>query len=170
VRGALRDDAVEIARVHVAAWRAGYKGQVPDWYLDNLNVGDSQARWRKQLERESAAEPTVLVVEGDGKKVVGVTAVGRYRLDPEQPFGEIWMLNVDPATWRRGYGTSLLMAGSRTLASKGYTEAVLWVLHSNSRARQFYEAAGWVLDDAERVDHRDGFRLREVRYRGGLTK
>ena len=38
------------------------------------------------------------------------------------------------------------------LASAGFREATLWVVRENDRARRFYEALGWALDGAEKVD------------------
>jgi len=32
------DDALPLARLHVAAWRAAYRGLVPDEFLDGLDV------------------------------------------------------------------------------------------------------------------------------------
>jgi hypothetical protein len=46
-----------------------------------------------------------------------------------------------------------------------YKLVTLWVLDTNTRARRFYEIAGFRSDGAVKVDDRDGFRLREVRYR-----
>lgn len=40
-----------------------------------------------------------------------------------------------------------------------------WVLDTNVRGRRFYESANWTPDGAVKVDKRDGFELREVRYR-----
>jgi hypothetical protein len=42
------------------------------------------------------------------------------------------------------------------------------VLDTNSRARRFYEAAGWHRDGAVKQDARRGFVLNEVRYRCAL--
>jgi hypothetical protein len=41
-------------------------------------------------------------------------------------------------------------------------------LDSNSRARRLYELAGWQDDGGEKLDERDGFVLRELRYRRSL--
>lgn len=39
-----------------------------------------------------------------------------------------------------------------------------WVRPCSRRARRFYEESGWTLDGAIKVDDRDGYSLRDVRY------
>src|SRR5919107_604708 len=88
VRPATVADAPAMGRVHVRAWQAAYRGQMPDAYLDGLRPEQRAAGWEAAL-------------------------------------GE--------------------------LARLGYTEAVLWVLPANRRARRFYEIAGWVATDSRRT-------------------
>ena len=38
LRPAEPDDAMEVARVHVRSWQAGYRGLLPDAYLDGLRA------------------------------------------------------------------------------------------------------------------------------------
>jgi len=42
------------------------------------------------------------------------------------------------------------------------------VLEGNTRARRFYELAGWIPDGAEKDDDMAGTTIREVRYRREL--
>lgn len=46
-----------------------------------------------------------------------------------------------------------------------HTEATLWVLEANARARRFYERKGWAVDGAAREEEVGGRRVTEVRYR-----
>jgi hypothetical protein len=55
------------------------------------------------------------------------------------------------------------------LAAAGYTQATLWVLGTNARARRFYAAAGWAQDGAVLEDASLGVPLAEVRYRRTLA-
>jgi hypothetical protein len=57
----------------------------------------------------------------------------------------------------------------RGLGAAGYTQATLWVLRTNTRARWFYAAAGWAEDGAVLEDGSLGFPLAEVRYRRPLA-
>lgn len=49
VRRASRDDAAEIAAVHVRSWQGAYRGLVPQGYLDRLHPADRAQRRRQTL-------------------------------------------------------------------------------------------------------------------------
>ena len=51
----------------------------------------------------------------------------------------------------------------------GFDEAILWVLDGNTRARRFYELAGWQPDGAEKQMVWRGVEVHEVRYRRALN-
>jgi ribosomal protein S18 acetylase RimI-like enzyme len=164
VRHATVDDAPALGRVHVRAWQAAYRGQMPEGYLDGLRAEDRAAGWERGLQRDRARDP-VLVAERDGR-VVGFAVVGAAE-DPRGA-GELYAINVDPNHWGTGAGRALLLAAHAQLARLGYPEAVLWVLPGNRRARRFYEAAGWVAEGAERSAEVQGVVVPEVRYRRRL--
>ena len=67
-----------------------------------------------------------------------------------------------------GVGRTLLAAAQAELTRLGYTEAVLWVLPNNARARRFYEVAGWITDGIQRTSEVLGVAVPEVRYRRRL--
>jgi ribosomal protein S18 acetylase RimI-like enzyme len=164
VRQATVDDAPAMGGVHVRAWRAAYRGQMPDAYLDGLRAEDRADGWARGLARDRSAAP-VLVAE-DGGSVVGFAVVG----PAEEPagYGELYAINVDPDHWGTGAGWALLDAAHQALGRLGYTDAVLWVLPGNDRARRFYERAGWTADGAERTQEVQGVVVDEVRYRRRL--
>jgi ribosomal protein S18 acetylase RimI-like enzyme len=141
IRAATLDDARAIAEVHVASWRAGYRGLMPDAVLDALSVEDRVALWE-----------TILV---DGRTVVlvaGDPIDGFVAFNPEK--AEIGALYVDPARFRSGVGTTLLAAAHERLA--GRPEVVLWVLEGNDAARTFYERHGYRADNATAVHEASG--------------
>ena len=47
---------------------------------------------------------------------------------------------------RGGVGRMLMAEARRRLAEDGFSEAILWVLQGNDRARSFYEREGWEPD------------------------
>jgi len=61
VRPASEDDAARLAEVHVAAWRATYRGVMTDEYLDGLDVGRAASAWRRNI-REPGDGTVHLVV------------------------------------------------------------------------------------------------------------
>jgi GNAT superfamily N-acetyltransferase len=131
IRAATLDDARAIAEVHVAAWRAGYRGLMPDAYLAELSVDDG--------------ETVVLIARGD--PIDGFVA-----FNPEK--AEIGALYVNPPRFRTGVGTALLEAVHERLAGK--PEAVLWVLEGNDAARAFYERHGYESDHATALHEPSG--------------
>jgi GNAT superfamily N-acetyltransferase len=157
------DDAEAIGRVHVTAWQAAYRGHMPDDLLDGMDPVARAAQWR---ERIGSDEAVPLVVEDEHGQVVGVSHVGPDRQQPAR--GELWMINVAPEAWGKGLGRALLDAATAKLRDDGYSEAVLWVVDGNSRARRFYEAAGWHADGTARREDVGGALVTEVRYRRQL--
>jgi ribosomal protein S18 acetylase RimI-like enzyme len=165
VRPARVADAAAMGRLHVRAWQAAYRGEMPDDYLDGLRAEDRAAGWERALgvERVRAA---VLVAE-QASEVVGFANVGPAQ-DPEGA-GELYAINLDPDHWGTGAGRALLQTAQAELARLGFEETVLWVLPANARARRFYEIAGWVADGASRTTEVLGVVVPEVRYRRRST-
>jgi ribosomal protein S18 acetylase RimI-like enzyme len=165
VRPATVADAPAMGRLHVRAWQAAYRGDMPDEYLDGLRAEDRAAYWDSVLRREHR-RGVVLVVERDGE-VVGFAAAGPSQ-GPEGA-GELYAIDVDPDHWGTGAGRALLEEAQAELARLGADEWVLWVLPGNARARRFYEIAGWVADGSERTSEVFGVTVPEVRYRRRST-
>jgi len=95
-------------------------------------------RWQETLADDRGR---VLVAErGDG--IVGVAAAKDGWLDA---------LYVVPAEWGNGVAGQLHDEALKGLVAAGATNARLWVLEHNARARRFYERRGWRLDGSERV-------------------
>ena len=165
IRPATPEDALHLARLHVAAWRAAYRGLVPDEFLDGLDVDARAARFRSWL---AAGEAENHVAEEDGELWGWLTVDGCRDpdLDP-QTAGEIWGIYLAPAHWRQGLGQTLCRYGEEILRSRGYAVATLWVFSGNERARRFYEAMGFFTDGASKsLDL--GVPLEAVRYRKAL--
>jgi ribosomal protein S18 acetylase RimI-like enzyme len=161
VRPGRAADADAIARVLVAGWRAGYRGLVPDEVLARLDVEERAARWRELI-----PDTTVLVAEHEGT-LAGVAALAIPARELDDPaVGEITVLYVDPASWRRGVGRALADAAAAELRDAGCDVAVLWVFEANERARAFYAAFGFTPDGARRRETMTG--LPEVRLRAAL--
>jgi L-amino acid N-acyltransferase YncA len=162
VRDATALDAAAIARVHVASWRATYRGIVPDAVLDRLSVERREAYWR-----ETAADPAgppVWVAEVAGQ-VVGFASAGPCR-DEDMPAGtgELHAIYLAPQAWGRGLGRALLDHAVADLRARSLDPLVLWVLTGNRRARTFYERQGWRPEGGRRELDFDGTPVEEQRY------
>jgi ribosomal protein S18 acetylase RimI-like enzyme len=165
IRRAQESDAPSLAKVHVDSWQAAYRGLVPDSVLQRFTHQSRTEPFRQSL--ATGSEETYLVEENG--EVMGFLTLGACR-DSDLNVdctGEIWGIYISPAHWRQGLGKRLLEEAESMLKSKGYKEAVLWVLEGNQGARRFYEAMGFRLDGGTK-DVNLGTPLKAVRYRKTL--
>ncbi|OJZ74154.1 GNAT family N-acetyltransferase [Mycobacterium paraffinicum] len=162
VRAAVAADADEVARLHVRSWQSAYRGLIAPDYLDNLTPEAVVDRYT--FGRVGLRVPSTLVAV-EGPAIRGFATAGLCR-DGELPnSGELMALYVDPAHVGAGVGTLLLAAARARMRAVGVTDAVLWVLDANTRARRFYERGGWRPDGACRTRHFGNQTARLVRYR-----
>ena len=143
VRAATRDDAPAIAEIHVASWRAGYRGLVADEILAGLSVEQRRETWETIV---GDGRTTVLVAGEPPAGFVAFLADG----------GEIGAPYVDPERFRAGVGSALLEAAHEAIERAGRDEAVLWVLAGNEPAFAFYARHGYAPDGATAPDESTG--------------
>jgi RimJ/RimL family protein N-acetyltransferase len=162
IRPARAADVERLGAIHVLAWQAAYRGVMPDAYLDGLDPADRAATWRRLLEAEPSGRHLDIVLDTDG--VAGFAAYGPAG-DEEPGTGELYSINLDPASWGHGLGSALLEHVRSALCDDGFGQAVLWVEPANARARAVYERAGWSPDGGARRETVMGATVDEVRYR-----
>ncbi len=137
-------DAHAIAAVHVAAWRAAYRGLIPDDVLAGLSVAARRQGWLDRLTASPGRTRTVLVTHDDA--VLGFASTGPARditvRDPAA--GELYAIYLAPHAWGRGLGAPLHAGALAGLRSDGFTCASVWVLDGNDRAKRFYRRHGWL--------------------------
>jgi len=172
VRPAELADAAAIASSHIRSWQAGYAGVISNEVLRELSSGlpERTLRWQTIIIGAEAEDNFVLVGEIDGE-LAGWLSGGPCRPESsdERLLGEIHGCYVDPAHWREGVGSALMAAGTERLTRAGCSQAVLWVLEDNPRARAFYEHLGWSTDGARKLYELVGRCYPEVRYRRSLA-
>ena len=156
VRPARPEDAAAVAEVHVRTWQAAYEHV---FGAERLAAIDPTRR--RTLAERAIASGNVVVAEQDGK-VVGFVSVGPSTdVDGE---GELFAIYRLPEAWGSGAGRDLMDAAKELLRAS-YTDATLYVLDDNPRARRFYEREGWALDGVTKADEFLGMAVPEVRYR-----
>lgn len=171
IRPAIPSDAPAIGRVHVAAWQAAYRDQLPDELLDSLSAENRTLMWRRALER-GRPDSGILVVEGsadDTAQIVGFASWYQPRPTEEEPDAgeeaELATIYLLPEVWGQGMGYALFQRAVEGATASGCTRLGLWVLDTNARGRRFYERAGMTLDpERVRVETLGGQPVREVRY------
>ncbi|MFF3445598.1 GNAT family N-acetyltransferase [Streptomyces sp. NPDC002667] len=161
-------DCARVAEIRVRGWQSAYEGLIPQTYLDGLSVTADAERRRRRLE-EGDGSVVNLVAERDGS-VAGWACHGPHR-DGEVRAGdvELYAIYVHPDLLGRGVGQALLRESVRRCAAAGHERMLLWVLEENTRARRFYERAGFRPDGAEEPFEADGVAVPEVRYTRALT-
>ena len=173
VRTATIDDTEAIARVHARSWQAAYRGIVGDEFLDGLSDAVWVDRWRTIFTEPQDGARTLVIDEGDagdegdeGEAVTGFARIGPVR-DPDPPapgWDEVYAIYLDPRSWGRGAGSSLLTAALGTVADD-VPGVSLWVFRDNARGRAFYERHGFEADGLAQEITIGGRALPEVRYR-----
>ena len=166
IRGAESGDALGIARVHVRSWQVGYRGLLPDDYLDKLRPEERAVRYR--LGSNDPREPATLVAIEQGA-IVGFATTAPARDADAQEKGELAALYVDPDWWSRRIGRSLMAEARARLVAQGFSVAVLWVLVGNVRGQRFYARDGWRPDGSRRTDEVWGIAIDEIRYQRSLV-
>lgn len=162
IRTATIEDANQIATVHVSSWRTTYAGQMPQSLLDGLSVPRREAQWRTVFHD---SRHHILVAE-DGGKIVGFSSFGPSRdNDSSSSVGELYAIYLIEDAKGRGIGTALWERTCDFIKQLGYSEVTLWVLDTNSRARNFYDKVGFTLDGAAKREDIGGAEISEVRYR-----
>ncbi|GAA2626464.1 GNAT family N-acetyltransferase [Streptomyces vastus] len=164
-RQAWPDDASAVAGVHVRSWQAAFAGLVPQHYLDAMDQSREEAEWKVRIAEAQWPWSGVLVAE-TGAGIVGFAGFGPSQETPA--IAEIGTLYAIPEVWGTGIGRQLMLATLTALGQADYTQATLWVLEANERARRFYEAAGWRADGATVEDTTGGASLNKLRYRRRL--
>jgi RimJ/RimL family protein N-acetyltransferase len=132
----IRDSGPHEAELHLAIQReASVAGLAHIFPPDEYPFPEAEvlAQWREFGGR-------VLVAERDGRPV-GIAGIESEWL---QGF------YVVPDEWGGGVATALHAAAVEAIAA-AHSEARLWCLEGNARARRFYERAGWRANGTSRI-------------------
>ncbi|MEV6302709.1 GNAT family N-acetyltransferase [Actinoplanes sp. NPDC051861] len=161
IRPATDADAPALAALHVRTWQAAYRGLMPQEYLDGLDPAQRVPGWREWI-RDLRPPAGIWVLDDGG-------LAGFLTMSGHDDVGEIHAIYLAPERWGQGLGRELMAFALDHLTAAGFTEAVLWTLDTNERARRFYEAGGWTVDGGARVDETRGAAMTEIRYRRPLA-
>jgi len=193
IRSASAADAGQIAAVMRASWRAAYEGIIAPEIIDRVTAPDGGARVRQSF-RTRPWQMTVVAITAPPEtpprrgtaRAAGDRIVGYAFFGPEQDVlgapwphplstagqqgrvAELYALYVHPAWWSTGTGRALMDRVLARITVARYPSVMLWVLRDNSRARRFYEQAGFAPDGASHTIAGLGG-VTEIRYRRPLS-
>ncbi len=167
VRKATPDDAWACADVHVASWKAGYRGILPDEYLDGLRTEDRLPWWTQTLELSEGDGPLdLMVIEDDAGEVCGFGSTTR----PDRGHSaHVAQLYLAPSAWGTGAADTLMRVLLDNLAHQGVDSVSLRVARDNARACRFYERSGWTrVEGSEATEEIWGVEVLTVEYQRHL--
>lgn len=138
VRSATLRDALSIARVHVEAWDAAYRGLIPDDQIDARTIELRMAQWATSIINPRYFVLVACDANGD---VQGFASA--LLLDGSDGGFQSYLktLYVHPQVWRLGIGRKLLRTMCGRLNASGVQNLALRTLRLG-RARGFYETLG----------------------------
>jgi predicted N-acetyltransferase YhbS len=139
IRQARQGDAAPIARVYIDSWHDAYPGVLPTALLRAMTLTGQAAHWEASIRAQG--REAVLVAESVSDGIVGMASLGPARDGGIGFDGEIYTLYVDPSSYGRGIGRTLLREAFVALRKKGMSSCVIWA-HARNHARFFYEAMG----------------------------
>ncbi len=169
VRRMREEDIHGVSTVRVKGWQAAYAGMAPQDYLDALTVTED-ARRRRDMFARAGGTVLNLVAEENGT-VVGWAALGPSREDDRRPQdGELLALYAAPDRLGTGIGKALMRQTLIDARERSFRRLILWVLAANTRARRFYEHAGFLPDGASTDWPVNGVVVPEVRYGRDLAQ
>jgi GNAT superfamily N-acetyltransferase len=174
VRPAGPGDARAISAVRRASWLAAYDGLIEPGLLRRAAArpAPSPPPYRQTLVAVAGEPPRVIGYASHGPERMVATAAPSFPPAPRPAVaaapaaapaagtapglltpaglagevGELYAIYVDPGWWSAGAGRALLTAALNGLRATGFPDAVLWTLAGNTRARRFYERAGFTPD------------------------
>ena len=150
------DDRNAVSRIYEESWKFAYHGIIPQDYLESIPSG----RWAAHLDQDGMH--TLVMLDQD--KMIGTSSYCASRTSDFAGYGEIVSIYLRPEYMGKGYGKKLMDAVIAELVKLGYPAVFLWVLEENSRARMFYEKAGFVLSEKYLYNEIGGKNVKEVAY------
>lgn len=135
-------DTRAMARIHIATWRAEYRGFAPDDYLAALSEDEIGKVYEEII---TGPHSTAFVAEDDAGRIVGLSACGPYRDEGyvlSAAFSaELYNLYVIAGARNSGIGRALVRATAEGLLERGVSSMMLWTLEGYS-SNTFYPRLG----------------------------
>lgn len=134
------DDYQQIANVHFASYKEAGRENLPDSYLDKLNLSRFLLKWQERL---TSRVMLTIVAEQEGK-ILGFATVINFNLpnDLKKEKAEINFFYVHPDHLRKKIGTKLALYMAEILIENGYNTISGWALKADIRSNGFYACLG----------------------------
>ena len=136
LRGATAEDSLAMGKVYCEAWKAAYRGMMPDAFLDSLTDENCAPP------PERISPDNTIVWEADGV-VCGLANFGPGRDADSGDMAEIRSIYVLPACWQSGIGRKLIEGAADALRRLGYTRVSCGPLRQTPVQGDFMRNRAW---------------------------
>ena len=155
IRHADLSDINEIANMQITAWEDDFRCEPIFPLLKNFFYGELKRRWNKKLEENNH----ILVVIRENT-IIGflIYTIDHLSLSSKKKIRAANLKNIYiiPSMRRNGLGTLLCEAFFDEVKKSGIEKVITWSLKNHQRAKNFYEALGFMLSPKERLDILNG--------------
>lgn len=128
-------------RVNTQCWQETYKGIIDDEFLNKIN-NELEKNIERKMERFKSEEEKKDYVIYLNKKPIGMTSVGKSRIDKYPNSGELCSLYILNDVKDKGIGKKIFEHDVCILKKLGYDSMVIGCLKDNISANGFYQHMG----------------------------
>lgn len=158
IRRMTMDDLREVDALYVAAWKEGYKGLLPQSFLDGLTS--------KIVDRSPKSyffdEGSFVIL--DGERIAAHVHARPAAEEKMSGWGEIHTMYALPRFWGTGAAGELFDYAINWLSGQGFEKIYLYVLTGNERAARFYKKHGFTPTDDTLECEVGGEKVTDIRY------
>ena len=144
IRKVKQGDADTLAYIQTESWKAAFKGIIDDEMLEKCtDILKARLMYQRLLD-DNKGNGYILTVDD---KPHCIAYWDKARDSDLIGKAELICIHSLPDNWHKGFGSKMMDMILEDIKKSGYSEVVLWVFRDNLRARAFYEAKGFVLND-----------------------
>jgi len=136
------DDCDLYLKVNLQCWQESYNEIISSSFLNKISNEIEESIKIKKEKFSIKKNEYLLIVD---KEVVGMTSIGKSRIDEYSNIGEIYSLYILDKVKNKGFGKILFNHNLKKLEELGYTSMVLGCLKDNIKANGFYKHMGGIL-------------------------
>lgn len=157
IRKVKQGDADTLAYIQTESWKTAFKGIIDAEMLEKCTNIDKARLMYQRLLDDNKGNGYILSVDDKPHCIAYWDSARDLELTGK---AELICIHSLPNNWHKGFGSKMMDLILEDIKKSGYSEVVLWVFRDNLRARAFYEAKEFVLNDATK----SAFDSEEVLY------
>ncbi len=156
IRKMTENDLREVGALYTAAWKKGYKGILPQDFLDGIEP----ERWSGRI--DFLDEGSFVII--DGEQIAAHVHARPAAEENMSGWGEIHTMYALPQFWGTGCAGELFDYAVDWLNKQGFERIYLYVLNGNERAARFYRKHGFAPTEDTLDCEVGGMTVTDTRY------